>query len=49
MLVHPVAVPGSGTRSWTLLGDDDVPVDRRQRVLDTLAKASADGTEITGA
>ena len=26
MLVHPVAVPGSGTRSWTLLGDDDVPV-----------------------
>jgi integrase len=31
MLVHPVAVPGSGTRSWTVLGDDDVlvvPVDR---------------------
>ena len=31
MLVHPVTVPGSGTRSWTLLGDDDVavvPVDR---------------------
>jgi integrase len=26
MLVHPVVVPGSGTRSWTLLGDDDVPV-----------------------
>src|SRR5487761_1825135 len=26
MLVHPVAVPGSGTRSWTVLGDDDVPV-----------------------
>ena len=25
MLVHPV-VPGSGTRSWTVLGDDDVPV-----------------------
>src|SRR5216684_2478032 len=26
MLVHPVAVPGSGARSWTVLGDDDVPV-----------------------
>ena len=26
MLVHAVAVPGSGTRSWTVLGDDDVPV-----------------------
>src|SRR5579863_8783868 len=26
MLVHPVVVPGSGTRSWTVLGDDDVPV-----------------------
>jgi site-specific recombinase XerD len=26
MLVHPVAVPGSGTRSWTVLGDDDMPV-----------------------
>ncbi len=26
MLVHPVAVPGSGTRSWTVLGNDDVPV-----------------------
>src|SRR5450432_2518084 len=26
MFVHPVAVPGSGTRSWTVLGDDDVPV-----------------------
>jgi integrase/recombinase XerD len=26
MLVHPVAVPGSGMRSWTVLGDDDVPV-----------------------
>src|SRR5271169_292066 len=26
MLVHPVAAPGSGTRSWTVLGDDDVPV-----------------------
>jgi integrase/recombinase XerD len=26
MLVHPVVVPGSGTLSWTVLGDDDVPV-----------------------
>src|SRR2546429_7997407 len=26
MLVHPVAVPGRGTLSWTDLGDDDVPV-----------------------
>ena len=26
MLVHPVVIPGSGTRSWTVIGDDDVPV-----------------------
>src|SRR5260370_29723321 len=26
MLVHSVVIPGSGTRSWTVLGDDDVPV-----------------------
>jgi site-specific recombinase XerD len=26
MLVHLVVLPGSGTRSWTVLGDDDVPV-----------------------
>jgi integrase/recombinase XerD len=26
MLVHPVVIPGSGTRSWTVVGDDDVPV-----------------------
>jgi site-specific recombinase XerD len=26
MLVHLVVVPGSGTRSWTVLGDGDVPV-----------------------
>ena len=26
MLVHPVVIPGWGTRSWTVLGDDDVPV-----------------------
>jgi len=28
MLVHPVVIPGPGTRSWTVLGDDDVPVAR---------------------
>jgi integrase/recombinase XerD len=26
MLVQPVVAPGSRTRSWTVLGDDDVPV-----------------------
>ena len=26
VLVHPVVIPGSGTRSWTVLGDDGVPV-----------------------
>ncbi len=26
MLVQAVAIPGSGTLSWTVLGDDDVPV-----------------------
>jgi integrase len=26
MLVHPVVIPGSGTQSWTVLGDDDAPV-----------------------
>ena len=26
MMVHPVVIPGSGIRSWTVLGDDDVPV-----------------------
>ena len=26
MVVHPVVIPGSGTRLWTVLGDDDVPV-----------------------
>ena len=26
MLVHLVVIPGSGARSWTVLGDDDVPV-----------------------
>src|SRR5258706_9679673 len=26
MLVQPVVIPGSGTRSWTVLGADEVPV-----------------------
>src|ERR1035437_7370074 len=26
MLVHPVVIPGSGSRSWTVLRDGDVPV-----------------------
>jgi integrase/recombinase XerD len=26
LLVHPVMIPGSGIRSWTVLGDDDAPV-----------------------
>jgi integrase/recombinase XerD len=26
MLVHLVVVPGSGSLSWTVLGDDDAPV-----------------------
>src|ERR1700726_4826373 len=33
MLVQPVAVPGSGTLSWTVLGDDDVPVVPVERFL----------------
>ena len=33
MLVHPVVIPGSGTRSWTVLGDDDVPVGPVDRFL----------------
>src|ERR1019366_7754784 len=33
MLVHPVVTPGSGTRSWTVLGDDDVPVVPVDRLL----------------
>src|SRR5260370_5034841 len=37
MLVHPVAVPGSGTRSWTVLGDDDAPVVPVDRCLAYLA------------
>jgi len=33
MLVHPVVIPCSGTRSWTVLGDDDVPVGPVDRFL----------------
>jgi len=33
MLVHPVVIPGSGTRSWTVLGDDDAPVVPVERFL----------------
>src|SRR5258708_15281825 len=33
MLVHPVVIPGSGTRSWTVLGDGDVPVVPVERFL----------------
>src|ERR1700683_281421 len=33
MLVHPVVVPGAGMLSWTVLGDDDVPVGPVERFL----------------
>ena len=33
MLVQPVVIPGSGTRSWTVLGDDDSPVGPVDRFL----------------
>ena len=33
MLVQAVVVPGSGTLSWTVLGDDDVPVGPVDRFL----------------
>ena len=33
MLVQPVVVPSSGARSWTVLGDDDVPVGPVERFL----------------
>lgn len=36
MLVHPVVVPGSGSRSWTVLGDDDAPVRPVDRFLSYL-------------
>jgi integrase/recombinase XerD len=33
MLVQPVVIPGSGTRSWTVVGDDDAPVGPVDRFL----------------
>ena len=33
MLVQAVVLPGPGTRSWTVLGDDDVPVGPVERFL----------------
>ncbi|HYB19117.1 MAG TPA: site-specific integrase [Streptosporangiaceae bacterium] len=33
MLVQPVVMPGSGALSWTVLGDDDVPVGPVERFL----------------
>jgi len=33
MLVQPVVLPGCGTRSWTVLGDGDVPVAAVERFL----------------
>jgi hypothetical protein len=33
MLVQPVSVPGSGSRSWTALGDGDVLVGPGERFL----------------
>ena len=33
MLVQPVVMPGRGMRSWTVLGDDDVPVGPAERFL----------------
>ena len=33
MLVQPVLMPGSGFRSWTVVGDDDVPVGPVERFL----------------
>src|SRR5450755_4171582 len=33
MLVQPVVIPASGTLSWTVLGDDDVPVVPVERFL----------------
>jgi integrase/recombinase XerD len=53
MLVHPVTVPGSGTRSWTVLGDDDapvVPVDRFLAYLTDIGRSptSARASRIAG-
>ena len=41
MLVQPVVIPGSGTRSWTVLGDDDVPVGPVDRFLAYLSDIGA--------
>ena len=47
MLVHAVAVPGSGTRSWTVLGDDDVPVVPVDRFLAYLTDSPQPGQQLT--
>ena len=36
MLVQPVVMPGSGALSWTVLGNDDVPVGPVERFLSYL-------------
>ena len=36
MLVHRVVMPGSLVESWTVLGDDDVPVEPIERYLSYL-------------
>ena len=39
MRVHRVLMPGLGEESWTLLGDDHVPVEPVERFLSYLASA----------
>ena len=39
MRVQRVVMPGSGAESWTLLGDDQVPVEPAERFLAYLASA----------
>ena len=39
MRVHRVLMPGSGEESWTLLGEDHVPVEPVERFLSYLASA----------
>ena len=39
MRVQRVVMPGSGEESWTLLGDDHVPVEPAERFLSYLASA----------
>jgi integrase/recombinase XerD len=36
MLVHRVVMPGSPVESWTVLGDDDAPVEPIERYLSYL-------------